>query len=167
VFGRMVSAELSFLHVTTLRFVVGLATLVVLALATRTPVAVPLELLPRVVLLALVPGLLALVLYYVGLRRTAAARATFAELASRSRRRRWASPCSAADWTPVSGRASSSSWSRSSRWPCTSEAAPARRSCLVDIPRHPTRTALVDRRPTRAIVPPAASRPAQISIPAR
>jgi drug/metabolite transporter (DMT)-like permease len=81
VLGRMVSAELSFVHLTTLRFVVGLVTLVVLALATRTPVAVPLELVPRVVALALVPGLLALVLYYIALSRTPASRATFAELA--------------------------------------------------------------------------------------
>lgn len=81
VLGRMVSAELSFLHVTTLRFTVGLAALVVVAAVDGAPVSVPLELVPRLVLLALVPGLLALVLYYFGLRTTAAARATFAELA--------------------------------------------------------------------------------------
>lgn len=81
VLGRLVSAELSFLHVTTLRFAVGLVTLAVLAVATGTPVVVPVRLVPQLVLLALVPGLLALVLYYVGLRRTPASRATFAELA--------------------------------------------------------------------------------------
>jgi drug/metabolite transporter (DMT)-like permease len=81
VLGRMVGAELSFLHVTTLRFTVGLVTLAVLAGVTGTPVGVPLDLVPRLLLLALVPGLLALVLYYVGLRRTPASRATFAELA--------------------------------------------------------------------------------------
>jgi len=80
VLGRMVSAELSFMHVTTLRFTVGLAALVVFAAATSTPVGVPLELVPRLALLALVPGLLALVLYYVALRRTPAMRATLAEL---------------------------------------------------------------------------------------
>jgi drug/metabolite transporter (DMT)-like permease len=81
VLGRMVSAELPFLHVTTLRFAVGLVTLVVLAAATRTPVVVPVELVPRLVLLAAVPGLLALVLYYHALRRTAASNAALAELA--------------------------------------------------------------------------------------
>ena len=81
VLGRMVSAELSFVHVTTLRFTVGLVALVVFAAITSTPVGVPLELVPRLVLLALVPGLLALVLYYIALRRTPASRATLAELA--------------------------------------------------------------------------------------
>ena len=81
VLGRMVSAELSFLHVTTLRFTVGLAALAVLAALTGTPVGVPVRLVPQLALLALVPGLLALVLYYLGLRRTPASRATLAELA--------------------------------------------------------------------------------------
>lgn len=81
VLGRLVSAELSFLHVTTLRFTVGLVTLAVFAMATSTPVSVPVDLIPRLVLLALVPGLLALVLYYIALRRTPASRATLAELA--------------------------------------------------------------------------------------
>jgi drug/metabolite transporter (DMT)-like permease len=44
-------------------------------------VVVPPELLPRLVLLALIPGLLALVLYYIALRQTPASRATLAELA--------------------------------------------------------------------------------------
>jgi len=81
VLGRLVSAELSFVHVSTLRFTIGLATLAVLTAATSTPVAVPLDLVPRLVLLALVPGLLALVLYYRALRRTPASRACLAELA--------------------------------------------------------------------------------------
>lgn len=81
VLGRLVSAELSFLHVTTLRFTVGLVTLAGLAAVSGTPVGVPVRLVPQLVVLALVPGLLALVLYYVGLRRTPASRATFAELA--------------------------------------------------------------------------------------
>ena len=81
VLGRMVSAELSFLHVTTLRFTVGLVALAVMTVGTGTPVSLPLELVPRLVLLALVPGLLALVLYYVALRTTPASRATFGELA--------------------------------------------------------------------------------------
>ncbi|HEY0700593.1 MAG TPA: EamA family transporter [Micromonospora sp.] len=81
VLGRMVSAELSFPHVTTLRFAVGLVTLTGFAVASGTPVAVPLELVPRLVLLAAVPGLLALVLYYRALSRTPASNAALAELA--------------------------------------------------------------------------------------
>lgn len=81
VLGRMVSAELSFVHVTTLRFTVGLVALAAMALVTGTPVGVPLELVPRLIVLAAVPGLLALVLYYIALRRTPASRATLAELA--------------------------------------------------------------------------------------
>lgn len=81
VLGRLVSSELSFVHVTTLRFAVGLAALSGFALVAGTPIEVPLELVPRLVLLALIPGLLALTLYYRGLQRTPAARATLAELA--------------------------------------------------------------------------------------
>jgi drug/metabolite transporter (DMT)-like permease len=81
VLGRMVSVELSFVHVTTLRFTVGLVALTAFAMGSGTPISVPVELVPRLVLLALVPGLLALVLYYVALRRTPASRATLAELA--------------------------------------------------------------------------------------
>ncbi|MEV0155495.1 EamA family transporter [Micromonospora sp. NPDC050686] len=81
VLGRMVSQELSYLHITTLRFVVGLVTLAGFAVATRTPVAVPPALLPRLVVLAAVPGLLALLLYYHALHCTLATRATLAELA--------------------------------------------------------------------------------------
>lgn len=81
VLGRLVSADLSFLHVTTLRFAVGLLTLAIAAMVTGAPVEVPLDLLPRLLVLALVPGLLALALYYLALRRTPASRATLAELA--------------------------------------------------------------------------------------
>ncbi|MTK05077.1 EamA family transporter [Micromonospora sp. CP22] len=81
VLGRMVSHELSFLHVTTLRFAVGLVALAGFAVATRTSVAVPPALLPRLVVLAAVPGLLALLLYYHALQNTPASRATLAELA--------------------------------------------------------------------------------------
>lgn len=80
VLGRLVSSELSFLHVTTLRFLVGLLTLVAYTLVVGGSVQVPAELVPRLVLLALIPGLLALSLYYLALRRTPASRATLAEL---------------------------------------------------------------------------------------
>lgn len=81
VLGRLVSAELSFMHVTTLRFLVGLVALASFAWVSGTAVSVPGALVPRLVALAAIPGLLALVLYYVALRRTPASRATLAELA--------------------------------------------------------------------------------------
>jgi drug/metabolite transporter (DMT)-like permease len=80
VLGRLATAELSFLHVTTLRFAVGLVTLTLFAALVGPPIQVPRELIPRLVLLALIPGLLALTLYYLALQRTPAARATIAEL---------------------------------------------------------------------------------------
>lgn len=80
VLGRMASAELSFLHVTTLRFTGGLLAAGVAAAATSTAVTVPLGLVPQLVALAAIPGLFALVLYYSALRRTPASRATLAEL---------------------------------------------------------------------------------------
>jgi drug/metabolite transporter (DMT)-like permease len=55
--------------------------LLVVVMVTGDPVEVPRALVPRLVLPALVPGLLALVLYYLALRRTPASRATLAELA--------------------------------------------------------------------------------------
>lgn len=81
VLGRAASAELSFAHVTALRFGVGFVTLALLAGATDTPLAVGTGAARNILVLALVPGLLALLLYYRGLRRTPASRATVAELA--------------------------------------------------------------------------------------
>lgn len=81
VLGRLASAELSFKDLTALRFTLGLATMAVVAGATGTPLALSWSAAPSVVLLALVPGLLALVLYYLALGRTPASRATLAELA--------------------------------------------------------------------------------------
>jgi drug/metabolite transporter, DME family len=81
VLGRMVSVRISSRDVTVLRFAIGLpASAVVLALQGAPVVVTPARLGP-LVLLALVPGLLGLTLYYIGLRSTAAARATLAELA--------------------------------------------------------------------------------------
>jgi DME family drug/metabolite transporter len=81
VLGRMVSVRISSRDVTVLRFAIGLpASAVVLALQGAPVVVTPAQLGP-LVLLALVPGLLGLTLYYIGLRSTAAARATLAELA--------------------------------------------------------------------------------------
>ncbi len=80
VLGRLVSSELSFLHVTTLRFAIGLAALALFAIVAGTPVEVPVQALPQLITLATIPGLLALVLYYRALRSTPAIRATLAEL---------------------------------------------------------------------------------------
>ena len=81
VLGRAARAELSFTDLTALRFGVGLVTLLVIAGATSTPLAVGLDAAPNILLLALFPGLIALVLYYLALGRTPASRATLAELA--------------------------------------------------------------------------------------
>lgn len=81
VLGRAASAELAFRHLTALRFGVGLVALAVIAMLTGTPLAVDTSAAGNIVVLALVPGLLALLLYYRGLRQTPASRATLAELA--------------------------------------------------------------------------------------
>lgn len=81
VLGRRASTELSFGHVTSLRFVFGLVAMLVIVPATGAAYALPVAALPRIAGLALVPGLLALTLYYHGLRTTPASRATLAELA--------------------------------------------------------------------------------------
>lgn len=81
VLGRAASAELRFSDLTALRFAVGLVTLGVTAAVTSTPVLLGSDAVVNVLLLALVPGLLALVLYYRALGRTPASRATLAELA--------------------------------------------------------------------------------------
>ncbi len=81
VLGRLASAELRFSDLTALRFAVGLVTLAVIAGVTSTPLALGSDAVVNVLLLALLPGLLALVLYYRALGRTPASRATLAELA--------------------------------------------------------------------------------------
>ncbi|MDC5696565.1 DMT family transporter [Intrasporangium calvum] len=81
VLGRAASAELTFRQLTTLRFGVGLVALAVISLVTGTSLRVEAASAGNIVVLALVPGLLALLLYYRGLRNTPASRATLAELA--------------------------------------------------------------------------------------
>lgn len=81
VLGRMVSVRIPSRDVTVLRFAIGLPASAVVLAAVGAPVAVTPGQLGPLMLLALIPGLLALTLYYVGLRSTAAARATLAELA--------------------------------------------------------------------------------------
>ncbi|PRW62001.1 DMT family transporter [Actinopolyspora mortivallis] len=91
VLGRLLSRRLSAMEVTTLRYSVGLPTAaLVVFFRDGSPLdgpanlgsalAVGLDNLGGLLLLALVPGLLALSLYYLGMRTTAAARATIAEL---------------------------------------------------------------------------------------
>lgn len=81
VLGRGASAELRFVDLAALRFFVGLLTLAVVAAATSTPLAVPWSAAPPILALVLLPGLTAMVLYYLALGRTPASRATLAELA--------------------------------------------------------------------------------------
>lgn len=81
VLGRLASAELSFKDLAALRFGIGLLALSAVAGLTGTPLALSWSAAPQVLLLALLPGLLALVLYYLALGRTPASRATLAELA--------------------------------------------------------------------------------------
>jgi drug/metabolite transporter (DMT)-like permease len=81
VLGRLVGSELSATHITALRFFFGLATMIVIVGARGEPFTVPWRAVPYIVALALIVGLLALSLYYRGLRHTPASRATFAELA--------------------------------------------------------------------------------------
>ena len=82
VLGRLVATELEPVELTTLRFAVGLPTAALIVVLSGNSFWVPdLGSGGAVIGLALVPGLLAMVLYYIGLRRTAASRATLAELA--------------------------------------------------------------------------------------
>ncbi|WP_308257686.1 DMT family transporter [Pseudonocardia lacus] len=81
VLGRMVSVRMPSRDVTVLRFAIGLPATVVVLLLNGAPIAVTPAQLGPLALLALVPGLLGLSLYYLGLRATAASRATLAELA--------------------------------------------------------------------------------------
>ena len=81
VLGRMVAVTMAPRDVTVLRFAIGLPASFVILGVTGAPLAVGWANAPGLFLLAVVPGLLALSLYYVGLRTTPASRATLAELA--------------------------------------------------------------------------------------
>ncbi|SDP79599.1 EamA-like transporter family protein [Actinopolyspora xinjiangensis] len=91
VFGRVLSRELAPVEVTTLRYSIGLPTVALVLLLRDGSIpeglsnigdalAVGWANIGGLLLLALIPGLLALSLYYLGLRTTPAARATLAEL---------------------------------------------------------------------------------------
>lgn len=82
VLGRFAAPSLGPVELTTLRFTFGLPASAVMVAATGSPWWVPdLASTGSVAALALVVGLLAMLLYYRGLRDTAASRATLAELA--------------------------------------------------------------------------------------
>ncbi|OZM70189.1 EamA family transporter [Amycolatopsis antarctica] len=81
VLGRLVSAKLPARDVTVLRFGIGLPVAAGIVTVQGGAFAVGWANAPGLALLAFVPGLLALSLYYLGLRSTPAARATLAELA--------------------------------------------------------------------------------------
>lgn len=81
VLGRLVSDSLTPHEVTVLRYFFGFLGATVIVAVTGSPLTVHWGDALGLVLLALIPGLLALSLYYIGLRATPAARATLAELA--------------------------------------------------------------------------------------
>lgn len=81
VLGRLVSVRLRPMDVTVLRFSVGLPVAAILLWAQGDTMIPGWDNALGLGLLAFVPGLLALSLYYIGLQATPAARATLAELA--------------------------------------------------------------------------------------
>lgn len=85
VLGRRMSDRLSFVELTAARFGIGLPVGFVFAMMMHqgrtSSLAIDASDVLPLVLLALIPGLFALLLYYKGLRRTPAAAATLAELA--------------------------------------------------------------------------------------
>ncbi len=81
VLGRMVSSTIGWRDLTVLRYCWGLPAALTVVWTTGAPLIPAVTDLPALTALALIPGLIALSLYYIGLRTTAAARATFAELA--------------------------------------------------------------------------------------
>src|SRR6202521_1226109 len=87
VFGRFALGSISFWTMTSLRFTLALPVLVVIALVQLGPAGFThyrvSDFLPNLLAIAIVPGLLALLLYYRALSRTPASLATIAEMAYR------------------------------------------------------------------------------------
>lgn len=81
VLGRYLARELRFEHVTTLRFVFGLPAAAIALLVLGAPAFASAHDSLWIAVLALVTGLVALGLYYYGLKRTPAVAASLAELA--------------------------------------------------------------------------------------
>lgn len=80
VLGRVVGAELGARDTLVLRFAFGLPSAAIIVALLGAQWTMPVKHAPSLIALALIPGLLALALYYVALERTAASRATLAEL---------------------------------------------------------------------------------------
>jgi drug/metabolite transporter (DMT)-like permease len=80
VLGRFLSRRLTFVHVTAVRFAFGLPAALAAVLVLGAPATASWHDEGFIVLLALVTGLVALLLYYYGLRRTTASVASVAEL---------------------------------------------------------------------------------------
>jgi drug/metabolite transporter (DMT)-like permease len=85
VFGRFALGSISFWSMTALRFTLALPVLIVIALVQFGPAGFThyrvSDFLPNLLAIAIVPGLLALLLYYRALSRTPASLATIAEMA--------------------------------------------------------------------------------------
>jgi DME family drug/metabolite transporter len=81
VLGKHAGAKVPPTQLAGLRFLCGLPVAAVLLIALGDGIRATAADAPAIVLLALVPGLVALLLYYRGLRRTTASAATLAELA--------------------------------------------------------------------------------------
>ena len=83
VLGRGLAVQVPFVELTTMRFVTGLPTAVLIAVAQAGPGALRISAddIGPLVAVALVPGLAGLLLYYRGLQVTPASAATIAELA--------------------------------------------------------------------------------------
>ncbi len=112
VLGRRLSVAYAPTTVTTLRYAVGLPASLVIAVIVGGPFTVALADVPGLAGLALIPGLLALSLYYRGLQRTPAARATLAELAFPRSPRRLLVWCFCTPSSPSASGSVSRSW-----WP--------------------------------------------------
>jgi drug/metabolite transporter (DMT)-like permease len=80
VLGRFLALELAFQHVTAVRFAFGLPASLAAVLVLGAPLTASWHDLAFIALLALVTGLVALLLYYWGLKRTPASVAAIAEL---------------------------------------------------------------------------------------
>jgi DME family drug/metabolite transporter len=81
VLGRMVSSNVGSRDLTVLRYCWGLPAAAIIIRSTNAPLTPGWSNIGGLLLLTLVPGLLALLLYYKGMQATPASRATFAELA--------------------------------------------------------------------------------------
>ena len=85
VFGRFALGSISFWSMTSLRFTLALPVLIVIALVQYGPAGFShyrlSDFVPNLLAIALIPGLLALLLYYRALSKTPASLATIAEMA--------------------------------------------------------------------------------------